>query len=141
MCRGVLAPRLNFVIVAGRGHTKRRHGQMDQPDGLDWRVQFPGLRVGIGELSVAMAAAFLAGGFVVSLVAGGSAADPLAAMTGAQNPTVDEDSRPAAGITSSPGRPAATRELLVDDLRPVHAPGSGAVLTRELLVDDFVPAQ
>jgi hypothetical protein len=143
MRRELLGRKLNVLIAAARGHTERRHGPMQQPDELDWRVVFPGPRVGIGALALAMAAAFLAGGFVVSLLAGDSVGVPPAANTiGAQNDTVAEDSRRESEITSSSGRPAVTRELLVDDFLPVPEPRTGPARDRELLVDDLliVPA-
>ncbi len=112
---------------------------MYQQHGIGWPGLLRSPRVGIGALALGMAAAFVAGGIVVLLVAGSFLdVPPVAMTTGDRNPTLVEDSREAGG-TSSSGPAALTRELLVDDFVPVPAPRSGTALTRELLVDDFVP--
>ena len=112
---------------------------MYQQHGISWPGLLRGPRVGIGALALGMAAAFVAGGIVVSLVAGSYVTIPPAAITtGTQNDTLAEDSREAGG-TSSSGPAALTRELLLDDFVPVPAARSRQALTRELLVDDFLP--
>jgi hypothetical protein len=117
---------------------------MYQQHGISWPGQLRGPRVGIGALAFGMAAAFVAGGIVVSLVAGSYLAVPPAAIgSGAQNHTPRSET-------------FLTRELLVDDVVPVPAARNGPALTRdrtallelaaeasrptsrELLVDDFV---